>query len=69
MPEVERSTAFKRDYRRIKAMTHYRELDEWLVAVLKLLPIITRCRPTAATMRYPGIGRIPVTVISAPISC
>jgi hypothetical protein len=37
MRRIERSTAFKRDYRRVKARTRYRALDERLVAVLKLL--------------------------------
>jgi mRNA interferase YafQ len=34
---IERSTAFKRDYRKVKAISHYRDLDERLVAVLELL--------------------------------
>ena len=37
MRRIERSTAFKRDYRKVKAMTRYRDLDERLVAVLELL--------------------------------
>jgi mRNA interferase YafQ len=37
MRRIERSTAFKRDHRRVKAMTRYRDLDERLVAVLELL--------------------------------
>jgi mRNA interferase YafQ len=31
------ATAFKRDYRRAKAISRYRDLDERLVAVLELL--------------------------------
>jgi mRNA-degrading endonuclease YafQ of YafQ-DinJ toxin-antitoxin module len=37
MRRIERSTAFKRDYRRVKAMARYRDLDERLTAVLDLL--------------------------------
>jgi mRNA interferase YafQ len=37
MRRIERSTAFKRDYRRAKAMPRYRDLDERLVPVLELL--------------------------------
>jgi mRNA interferase YafQ len=37
MRKIERATAFKRDYRRAKAISRYRDLDERLVAVLELL--------------------------------
>lgn len=37
MRRIERSTALKRDYRKVKAMTRYRDLDKRLVAVLELL--------------------------------
>ena len=37
MRRIERSTAFKRDYRRVKAISRYRDLNERLVAVLELL--------------------------------
>jgi len=37
MRRIERSTAFKRDYRRIKAISRYRDLNERLVAMLELL--------------------------------
>ena len=37
MRRIERSTAFKRDYRRVKAIFRYRDLDERLVPVLELL--------------------------------
>jgi mRNA-degrading endonuclease YafQ of YafQ-DinJ toxin-antitoxin module len=37
MRRIERSTAFKRDYRRVKAISSCRDLDERLVAVLELL--------------------------------
>jgi mRNA interferase YafQ len=37
MRRIERATAFKRDYRRAKAISRYRDLDERLVAVLELL--------------------------------
>ncbi|MBV9376355.1 MAG: type II toxin-antitoxin system mRNA interferase toxin, RelE/StbE family [Alphaproteobacteria bacterium] len=51
MRRIERSTAFKRDYRKIKAMTRYRGLDERLVAVLEFLvhdrPLFPQSRPRA----------------------
>jgi hypothetical protein len=37
MRRIERATAFKRDYRRAKAISRYRNLGERLVAVLELL--------------------------------
>jgi mRNA interferase YafQ len=37
MRRIERATLFRRDYRRIKAMSRYRDLDKRLVAVLELL--------------------------------
>jgi mRNA interferase YafQ len=37
MRRIERATAFKRDYRRAKAISRYHDLDERLVAVLELL--------------------------------
>ncbi len=37
MRRIERTTAFKRDYRRAKAISRYRDLDERLVALLEFL--------------------------------
>jgi mRNA interferase YafQ len=37
MRTIERSTAFKRDYRRTKATARYRDLDSRLTALLELL--------------------------------
>ena len=37
MRRIERATAFKRDYRRVKTISRYRDLDDRLVAVLELL--------------------------------
>jgi mRNA interferase YafQ len=37
MRRIERSSAFKRDYRRVRAMPRYRDLDKRLIAVLELL--------------------------------
>ena len=37
MWRIERAAAFKRDYRRAKAIPRYRDLDKRLVAVLELL--------------------------------
>jgi mRNA interferase YafQ len=55
MRRIERSTAFKRDYRKVKAMPRYRDLDERLVVVLKLLvndhplPAANRDHPVSGT--------------------
>lgn len=38
MRRIERGTAFKRDYRRIKAISRYRDLDERLVVDDRPLP-------------------------------
>jgi len=69
MRRIERSTAFKRDYRKVKAMTRYRDLDERLVAVLELWSATARCPPAIATTPYREIGRATGTVISGPTSC
>jgi mRNA interferase YafQ len=37
MRRIERSTAFKRDYRRVKAVSRYRDLDSRLAAILEKL--------------------------------
>jgi mRNA interferase YafQ len=37
MRRIERSTAFKRDYRRVKTASRYRELDNRLTAILEKL--------------------------------
>jgi mRNA interferase YafQ len=37
MRRIERSTAFKRDYRRVKTIPRYRNLEHRLVGVLELL--------------------------------
>jgi mRNA interferase YafQ len=37
MRRIERSTAFKRDFRKAKAISRYRDLDERLASVLRLL--------------------------------
>lgn len=37
MRRIERSTAFKRDYRRAKASSRYRDPDDRLTAILELL--------------------------------
>jgi len=37
MRRIERSTAFKRDYRRVKAASRYRDLDDRLGAILQFL--------------------------------
>jgi mRNA interferase YafQ len=45
MRRVERSNAFKRDYRRFKAIARYRDLDERLTSLLELL-ITDRALPS-----------------------
>jgi mRNA interferase YafQ len=37
MRRIERSTAFKRDYRRVKGISRYRDFDRRLAAVLEFL--------------------------------
>jgi mRNA interferase YafQ len=58
MRRIERTTAFKRDYRRAKAIPHYRDLDERLVAVLEFLvddrPLPPRNRDHALSGNWSG---------------
>ena len=57
MRRIERSTAFKRDYRKVKAISRYRDLDERLVAVLELLIKDPRYLLGTATMPCRAIGQ------------
>jgi mRNA interferase YafQ len=61
MRRIEGSTAFKRDYRRVKAISSCRDLDERLVAVLELLvddrPIPARNRDHALSGNRSGYLR------------
>ena len=58
MQRIERATAFKRDYRKAKAISRYRDLDERLVAVLELLvndrPLAFRNRDHALSGNWSG---------------
>jgi mRNA interferase YafQ len=58
MRRIERSAAFKRDYRRAKAIFRYRDLDERLAAVLNLLvddrPLPRRHRDHALAGNWSG---------------
>jgi mRNA interferase YafQ len=58
MRRIERATAFKRDYRRAKAISRYHDLDERLVAVLELLindrPLPSRNRDHALSGNWLG---------------
>jgi mRNA interferase YafQ len=58
MRRIERATAFKRHYRRAKAISRYRDLDERLVALLELLvnnhPLPTRNRDHALFGNWAG---------------
>jgi len=58
MRRIERSTVFKRDYRRVKAIVRYRDLDDRLVAVLELLindrPLPARNRDHALSGNWAG---------------
>jgi len=58
MRRIEHATAFKRDYRRAKATSRYRDLDERLVAVLELLvndrPLAPRHRDHALSGTWSG---------------
>lgn len=57
MRTIERSTAFKRDYRRVKA-ARYRDLDRRLTALLELLvadqPLPSACRDHALSGSWAG---------------
>jgi mRNA interferase YafQ len=37
MPTIKRSSAFKRDYRKVKATPRFRDIDSLLVPILELL--------------------------------
>jgi mRNA interferase YafQ len=58
MRRIERSTAFKRNYRRVKATACYRDVDERLTAVLELLitdrPLPSRNRDHALSGNWSG---------------
>jgi len=58
MRRIERATAFKRDYRRVKAISRCRDLDKRLVAVLELLvddrPLPPRNRDHALSGNWSG---------------
>jgi mRNA interferase YafQ len=58
MRRIERSTAFKRDFRRVKAISRYRDLDARFVAVLEVLvndrPLPARNRDHALSGNWSG---------------
>ena len=58
MRRIERSTAFKRDYRRVKTISRYGDLNERLVAMLELLvndrPLPARNRDHALSGNWSG---------------
>jgi mRNA interferase YafQ len=58
MRRIERATAFKRDYRKAKALSRCRDLDERLIAVLELLvndrPLPPRNRDHALSGNWSG---------------
>jgi mRNA interferase YafQ len=58
MRKIERATAFRRDYRRVKAMSRYRDLDNRLTIVLRLLvndsPLPARNRDHALSGDWSG---------------
>ena len=58
MRNIERASAFKRDYRKVKAKSRYRDLDERLIAVLELLvndrPLPLRNRDHVLSGRWSG---------------
>ena len=58
MRRIERSTAFKRDYRRVKAISRYRDVDERLITVLEFLaddhPLPPRNRDHALAGNWAG---------------
>ena len=58
MRRIERATAFKRDYRRVKAKSRYPDLDARLTALLELLvndrPLPPRNRDHALSGNWSG---------------
>jgi mRNA interferase YafQ len=58
MRRIERSSAFKRDYRRAKSASRYRDLDNRLSALLELLindhPLPSRNRDHALSGNWSG---------------
>jgi len=55
MRTIERSSAFKRDYRRVKATPrHGKDVDSLVSAVMDLLPIYRK--PDADTLRLARLG-------------
>jgi mRNA interferase YafQ len=54
MRRIERSNAFKRDYRRVKAIPRYRDVDQRLITVLEFL---VDDRPVATPEPRPCLGR------------
>jgi hypothetical protein len=69
MRRIERATAFKRDYRRAKAISRYRNLDRRLTTVLQLLVDDHALPLWKATMPAPEIGPGIEIAIYGPTCC
>jgi hypothetical protein len=70
MRTIDRATAFKRDYRRVKADSrHTRNIDALLVDVLALLAADRPCPKEIATMPWAANGRDIATAISSRTCC
>jgi hypothetical protein len=63
------AAAFKRDFRRAKASSRYRNLEGLPATVLELLVKIARYRRGTATTRYPGTGGVIGIAIGGPTCC
>jgi addiction module RelE/StbE family toxin len=67
--KIERAAAFKRDYRRAKATSRYRNLDHRLTVLLELL-VNDRALPSQnRDHALTGIGRDIGTATSGPTCC
>jgi mRNA-degrading endonuclease YafQ of YafQ-DinJ toxin-antitoxin module len=69
MRRIERAAAFRRDYRRVKAISRYRGLDARLVAVLDHLVNDRPLPALTVTMPYRETGRAIEIAIFGPTSC
>jgi hypothetical protein len=65
MRTIERTSQFKRDYKREAKGIYRASLDTDLIAILTALTI-TRCPKSIVIMRLPATGKTTGTAISSP---
>ena len=69
MRAIERTSRFKRDYRREKSGVLSKRLDQLLIEALDLLAADGPCRTVISIIRYRGNGAASATVTSGRIWC